>query len=116
LEHWWSQWRRGGLSQWLEFGGVGLLYRVDRPNHSRHPGNTWTSERVQESGTGGVNPPLAADALDRGLPNLTGVDEARIFGICWTNRGGAGVRVGIAGCKQFYDDNKLSPPLLIEQS
>jgi len=30
----------GVVSQWLELGGVGCLYRVDRSNHPHHSGRT----------------------------------------------------------------------------
>jgi len=43
-------------------------------------------------------PPLAVTTLDRGSPNLTGADGARKFGVCWTNRSGAEVRVDVAAC------------------
>jgi len=87
------------LSQWFELGGVGLLYRVDRPNHPRHLGNTWTSDLVQGVRSRWSGPTSCSGTLDRGSPNLTGADEAKIFEICWANSGRAGVRVNIAACK-----------------
>jgi len=60
------------LSQWLELGGVGLLYRVDRFNHPRHtPGIHGLQNGFRKSGAGGVDPPLAAATLVRGSPNIT---------------------------------------------
>jgi len=42
-----------------------------------------------------VSPPLAAATLNGCSPNLTGADEAWIFGVYWANGGRAGVRMDI---------------------
>jgi len=39
----------------------------------------------REPGTDGVDPPLAAVTLNGGSPNLTGIDGAWIFEVCWVN-------------------------------
>jgi len=41
---------------------------VERSNHPRHPGGP--KSRFREPGTGGMDPPLAAAALDRDSLNL----------------------------------------------
>jgi len=53
----------------------------------------------RELGIGGVDPPLTAATLSGGSPNLTGAEGAAKFGVCWANRGRAGVRVDVSADK-----------------
>jgi len=48
----------------LELGEVGLLNRVGRPNQPRHLEKYGPESGPREPGAGGVDPPLAAAALD----------------------------------------------------
>jgi len=60
------------------------------------PGEPGSQKGSKKPEAGGVDPPLAAATLNGGLPNLMGEDGAWIFGVCWMNRGRAGVRMNIA--------------------
>jgi len=60
----WLSQRRDSSSQWLELGGVGLLNMMGRPNHPHQPGKHGPENGPREPGVGGVDPPLAAAALD----------------------------------------------------
>jgi len=87
-----------GLSQWLELGGVGYLYRWTDPTIHVTPRVHGPRRGFRKTRAGGMDLPLAAATLDRGLPNLMGADRARKFGVCWANIGG--VRVDVATCKK----------------
>jgi len=82
--------KTGSLVRWVICTG-----RTD-PNTHVAPGEHGPQSRSREPRADGVDPPLAAATLNGDSLNLTGVNGAWIFGVCWENRGRAGVRMDIA--------------------
>jgi len=58
---------------------VGLLNRVGRPTTHVTLGKHRPENGSRESGSGRVDQPLAAAALDRGSPNVMGAIGVRVF-------------------------------------